>query len=222
MSGCCEGTCDALAALRARQGRVLKIVLGINAAMFVIEVVAGLVTRSSSLLADSLDMLGDAVVYASSLYVLGRGLLWQTRIARLKAGVMIFLGLSVLLDAALKAAGAKPPIAEGMGAMGVVALGANLLCLYLLTRHREDDINMRSVWICSRNDIIANVGVLLAAAGVSAFQSRWPDVVVGGVIATVVFSSAFRVLRDAAAKGQPVKRTQDSPPRGRRDVASGV
>jgi len=199
MSGCCDNKCEALEALRAKQSRVLKIVLVINAAMFLAEVVAGLLTHSSSVLADSLDMLGDAVVYASSLYVLGRGPVWQSRMAVFKGGVMVLLGLSVLIDAGLKARGARPPVAEGMGVMGLVALGANLLCLYLLTRHREDDINMRSVWLCSRNDIVANVGVLLAAAGVALFESRWPDVLVGAVIAIVVLSSAARVMREARA-----------------------
>jgi len=200
MRGCCEGKCDALSILRERQGRVLKIVLGINLVMFLVEVIAGLLTRSSSVLADSLDMFGDAIVYASSLYVLGRGVRWQARMAALKGTIMVVFGLGVLVDTTLKVLGARPPIAEGMGAIGVVALAANLFCLYLLTRHREDDINMRSVWICSRNDIVANVGVLLAAAAVAVLRSRWPDVIVGTAIAGVFLSSALRVMRDAVAE----------------------
>ncbi len=197
MSGCCEGKCDAASALRERQGRVLKIVLGINLVMFIVEGAAGVLTRSSSVLADSLDMFGDAVVYASSLYVLGRGARWQARMAALKGTIMVVFGLGVLADTMLKALGARPPVAEGMGAIGIIALAANLFCLYLLTRHREDDINMRSVWLCSRNDIVANVGVLLAAAAVGALHSRWPDVIVGTAIAGVFLSSALRVMREA-------------------------
>lgn len=198
MSSCCESTCGALAALRAKQARVLKIVLAINAVMFFVEAAAGLMTRSSSVLADSLDMLGDAAVYASSLYVLGRAPVWQARMALAKGLIMVTFGAAVVVDVALKLAGARPPHAEGMGVIGFVALSANLVCLYLLTRHREDDINMRSVWLCSRNDIIANVGVLIAAGGVALTGTRWPDIAIGTVIAFVFLSSATKVLREAA------------------------
>ena len=198
MDSCCESKSGALARLRDKQSRVLKIVLAINAVMFFAEGAAGVVTRSSSVLADSLDMLGDAAVYASSLYVLRRGPVWQARMALAKGVVMVAFGLAVVLDVAMKLAGARVPHAEGMGLIGAVALGANLLCLYLLTRHRADDINMRSVWLCSRNDIVANVGVLVAAGAVAWSGSRWPDIAVGSVIAFVFLSSASRVLRDAA------------------------
>lgn len=197
-SSCCEAKSDALAALRKKQARVLKIVLCINAAMFLAEVIAGLLARSSSVLADSLDMFGDAAVYASSLYVLGRGRLWQARMAVGKGAVMLAFGSAVVFDVVMKLSGARSPSAEGMGAIGVVALAANLACLFLLTRHREDDINMRSVWLCSRNDIIANVGVLVAAAGVAWTGSRWPDIAVGSLIAVVFLTSAFKVLREGA------------------------
>lgn len=197
MSGCCEGKCDALSGLRGRQGRVLKIVLVINLVMFVFEVVAGVITRSSSVLADSLDMLGDAVVYASSLYVLDRGERWQARMAVLKGSIMSLFGVGVLADTVLKAVVARPPVADGMAATSLLALAANLSCLYLLTRHREDDINMRSVWVCSRNDIVANVGVLLAAAAVGITSSRWPDLLVGTAIALVFLSSSIRIVHEA-------------------------
>lgn len=197
MSSCCTGKCETLAALRSKQRRVLEIALGINAAMFAVEVVAGLLSGSSSVLGDSLDMFGDAVVYASSLYVLDRGRAWQARMAVVKGAIMLLFAVAVLTDVALKLAGARVPHAEGMGAIGVVALIANLVCLRLLTAHRTDDINMRSVWICSRNDIIANVGVLLAAAGVAVLESKWPDIIVGAVIAGLFLQSASRVLRDA-------------------------
>lgn len=201
-AACCEGKRETLVALRRRQSRVLKTVLIVNATMFVVEVAVGFLTRSSSVLADSLDMFGDALVYASSLYVLERGRVWQARMAMLKGAIMAVFGVGVLADVALKAVGARPPIAEGMGAVGATALAANLFCLYLLTRHRDDDVNMRSVWICSRNDIVANIGVLLAAAAVGVVHSRWPDIVVGTIIATVFLSSAIRVLRDGIAESR--------------------
>lgn len=200
MSSCCEDKCDALVALRAKQSRVLKIVLAINATMFVAELTGGILARSSSLLADSLDMFGDAVVYATSLWVLGRGRLWQGRVAALKGLVMVAFGLGVVAETFAKAIGSRAPSAEGMGVIGFVALAANLICLYLLTRHREDDINMRSVWLCSRNDIVANVSVLIAAGAVAMLGSKWPDVVVGGGIALLFLSSATRVLREAMAE----------------------
>lgn len=197
MGSCCENKCDALAALRKKQRSVLLVVLGINATMFVVEVIVGLLTRSNSVLADSLDMFGDAVVYASSLYVLERGRVWQGRVAALKGVIMVVFGLSVLADAVAKALGSRLPAAGGMGVIGAVALGANLYCLYLLTSHRDDDINMKSVWICSRNDIIANVGLLAAAGGVALLHSRWPDIIVGLIVAGLFLSSAFGVLRAA-------------------------
>lgn len=197
MGGCCENKCDALAALRQKQRSVLLVVLGVNATMFLVEVVVGLVTHSNSVLADSLDMFGDAVVYASSLYVLGRGRLWQARMAALKGAIMVAFGLAVLGDAVAKVLGARLPAAEGMGVVGVLALAANLYCLYVLTRHRDDDLNMKSVWLCSRNDIAANVGLLLAAAGVAISRSRWPDIVVGLGVAGLFLSSSLSVLRAA-------------------------
>lgn len=200
MGSCCEAKCDALEALRREQIGVLRIVLAINATMFVVELVAGLWARSTSVLADSLDMFGDAVVYASSLYVMAKSARARARVAALKGGIMVLFGGGVLLDATMKVLNARAPLAEGMGVVGATALLANLACLVLLMKHRRDDINMRSTWICSRNDIIANVGVLVAAAGVALSGSRWPDVVVGVLIATVFLSSAYGVLRDARAE----------------------
>ncbi|MBS2012510.1 MAG: cation transporter [Deltaproteobacteria bacterium] len=197
MGGCCEDKCGALAALREKQSRVLKTVLVINAIMFVVELSAGLFYRSSSVLADSLDMFGDAVVYASSLYVLGRGPLWNARIAILKGGIMMAFGLGVLADGVAKVLASSPPDAQGMGIIGMSALAANLYCLHLLARHRTDDINMRSVWICSRNDIAANLGVLVASAAVAASRTRWPDLIVGALIAALFARSAISILRAA-------------------------
>lgn len=197
MKDCCEGKSEALACLRTRQGRVLKIVLAINAAMFVVEAVAGLAGRSTSLLADSLDMFGDAAVYGVSLYALDRGDAWRARASLLKGGLMAAFGLGVLGEAAWKALGHGVPQATTMGAVGGLALLANLACLGLLLRHRQDDINMRSTWICSRNDIVANLGILGAAWAVSRVGTIWPDVLVGVAIALLGLTSSVSILREA-------------------------
>ena len=216
MKHCCEGKAEALAQLRVRQGRVLKIVLAINAGMFLVEMVAGVVGRSTALLGDSLDMLGDALVYGASLYVLDRGPVWRARASLLKGLVMLLLGLGVLVEAVMKAVNQVVPHPEAMGGIGLLALVANVGCLVLLFRHREDDINMRSSWICSRNDIIANVSVVAAAVGVWFFVSWWPDVLVGSGIAVLFILSAVAILRDASkALRQEPQRAPGRLPEGR-------
>ena len=179
------------------QRRVLQIVLGINLVMFLVEFGAGLLADSTALLADSVDMLGDAIVYGFSLYVVSRGSVWQARAALLKGAVMAAFGLGVLVEAILKVVRGSLPAADVMGGIGLLALAANLACLLLLRRRRADDINMRSAWLCSRNDVLANGGVLLAAAGVFVTGSAWPDIVLGLLIAAVVATSALGVIREA-------------------------
>ena len=202
---CCEAKAGELAGLRQSQGRVLKVVLALNAGMFLVEAGAGVVSRSTALLADSLDMLGDAAVYGFSLYVLARSAHWKARAALAKGALMAALGLGVLVRAAVQALSGAAPVAETMGTIGALALGANLTCLLLLLRHRGADLNMRSTWLCSRNDVLANLGVLAAAGAVALTGSRWPDVLVGGTIATLFLTSAWGVLREAlgALRGPP-------------------
>ena len=197
MPGCCEDKACEISALRERQGRVLWAVLGINAAMFLMEGAFGLAAHSTSLLADALDMLGDALVYGFSLFVLPRPAHWQTRAARLKGVFMLAFGLGVLGEAAYKAVVPQMPAALTMGVVGGLALAANLICFTLLRRHRGDNLNMSSTWLCSRNDLIANVGVLFAAAASQGLHSRWPDIAVGSLIALLFLASALRVLRSA-------------------------
>lgn len=196
MNDCCEIVPD----VHGRQRRVLQIVLAINGVMFVVELVAGLVAGSTALLADSVDMLGDTVVYSFSLYVVGRGPRWEARGALLKGGVMALFGVAILLEAAVKLARGGVPAAEVIGSIGILALAANSAVLIFLSRHRADDLNMRSVWLCSRNDVIANVAVLAAAAGVALTGTAWPDIAVGVGIALLFGSSAVSVLR-AGARG---------------------
>jgi cation diffusion facilitator family transporter len=195
MADCCEDKSCEVAALRASHGRVLWIVLAINAVMFLVEGAAGVVAHSTSLLADALDMLGDALVYGFSLFVLMRSARWQAGAALAKGAFMLVFGLGVLGEAIYKVFDPVMPGVETMGVIGGLALGANLVCFFLLYRHRGDNLNMSSTWLCSRNDIVANIGVLLAAGGSYALASRWPDVVVGATIAGLFLASSLGVLR---------------------------
>ena len=202
--GCCEDSACAVGQLQARQSRTLKWVLLINSVMFGVEFGAGLATGSVALMADSLDMLGDALVYALSLYAVTRGLRWKAGAALAKGLVMAGFGLFVLGQVAYRMVSAVPPEATTMGTVGLLALAANLVCLRLLTRHRDEDINMRSVWLCSRNDIVANVSVLVAAGLIATIHQPWPDWVVGFGIAALFLYSAWRVVRQARREFQAV------------------
>lgn len=195
MESCCQGKAEALERLRERQSRVLKILLAANAAMFLLEAGFGVVARSTALLGDSLDMFGDALVYGASLHVLDRGLRSKAKAVLLKGGVLTVLGLAVLTEAAFKVAQGARPEALTIGWVGAAALIVNVGCLLLLLRHRHHDINMKSAWICSRNDIIANVSVLLSAGAVSVFGSAWPDIAVGVGIAGLFLASAVGMVR---------------------------
>lgn len=200
MADCCSGKSCEIAALRLRQSATLKLVLGINAAMFVVELTAGVLAGSVSLIADSLDMLGDALVYGFSLYVVARGARMKALAALFKGGIMAAFGLFALGQAIYKILFPVLPVAEAIGAFGLLALAANSICFALLWRHRADDINMSSVWLCSRNDIIANVSVLLAALGVWLTGAGWPDIAVGLALAALFLRSSMVVLRDATAE----------------------
>lgn len=197
MANCCDDKSCELDALRESQRHVLKIVLAINVLMFLVESVAGLMARSTALLADSLDMLGDALVYGFSLWVISKEMRWRAIAALLKGLIMAAFGIGVLLEAVDKLAHPVLPTAPVIGIVGLAALAANGICLMLLLRHRNDDINMHSTWLCSRNDIIANVSVLLAAVGVAVFGSMWPDIVVGLGIALLFLYSATHVLKQS-------------------------
>ena len=197
MTNCCEEKICEIMALREKHGRILWIVLVINALMFLLEGRAGLLAHSTSLLADALDMLGDALVYAFSLVVLARSARWQAGGALFKACFMIAFGFGVLAEALYKIVHPVMPSMEIMGVIGGVALSANLVCFFLLYRHRADNLNMSSTWLCSRNDLIANIGVLLAAGGSYLATSRWPDILVGVIIATLFLSSAIGILHQS-------------------------
>lgn len=200
MDECCDAKTAELAGLRQRQGRVLVAVLAVNAAMFFVEFAAGLWTGSTALLADSLDMLGDSLVYGFSLFVIHRSRAWRARAALAKGAVMAAFGVGVLVEAGLRLRAGAPPLVPAMAAVGTLALLANAFCFSLLWRHRADDINLRSTWLCSRNDLIANAAVLVAAAGVAWSGSLWPDLAVGVGIAALFLRTAASVLRESLAE----------------------
>ena len=200
MESCCQEKACEIEQLRESQSRTLWIVLSINAAMFVIELTAGLFAGSVALQADSLDMLGDALVYSFSLYVIAKSIRWRAASAMLKGTVMAVFGVAVLAQTIYKLLYGGVPEAQLIGGFGAAALAANLFCLYLLTRHRSDDVNMRSTWLCSRNDIIANVSVLIAAALVAASGTMWPDIVVGLMITALFLRTSFTVVSEARAE----------------------
>ena len=197
MDSCCESKSGELARLRGTQSRVLYIVLAVNAAMFLVEFTAGWIAGSTALLGDSLDMFGDAAVYAITLFVLHRGVRARAGAALLKGGFMLLFGLVVIGEALRRLLLQEVPSADWMGAVGALALAANGVCFALLYRHRADDLNMRSTWLCSRNDLFANASVIVAAALVALTGSLWPDVLVGLAIATLFLYSAGQVIRDA-------------------------
>lgn len=198
MDSCCEDKACALEALRERQSATLKIVLAINAVMFVIELGSGLMARSTALMSDALDNLGDALTYGASLYAVPRGADAKARVALFKGTLILLAGLFVLGQVAYRLAVPTQPIFEAMGAVSLLALAANGTCLALLWKHRREDVNMSSVWECSRNDIASNLAVFVAAGAVWLFDSRWPDLAVGGMLALLFLRSALRVLREAS------------------------
>ena len=196
MSGCCSGPCDSAKPDPAFR-RVLWIALAVNAAMFAIELAGGLRADSSSLLADAADFLGDAANYAVSLFVLGLASIWRSRAAALKGLSMGAYGLAVLGVAAYNLNRGALPDAAAMGGIGFLALTANVSVAALLYRFRAGDANMRSVWLCTRNDAIGNVAVMVAVLGVFGTGTAWPDLVVALIMATLGLTAAFQVLRQA-------------------------
>jgi Co/Zn/Cd efflux system component len=177
--------------------RVLWLALLINGVMFLIEAGSSLHAGSVALLADSLDFLGDAGNYAISLFVLSMSLSWRARAAQFKAVSMALFGLGVLITTAWNAWQGGVPVAATMGLIGGLALLANLGVAALLYAWRDGDSNMRSVWLCTRNDALGNVAVLLAAVGVAGSASAWPDLLVAGIMASLALVSAWQVLRQA-------------------------
>lgn len=180
----------------------LWMLLVINGVMFVVEAGAGWWGESSGLVADSLDMLADAFVYAISLYAVGRSPGIQTGAARASGVLQMLLGLGVLVDVARRFVYGSEPVSLLMITVGAVALAANISCLLLLSKHRQGGVHMRASWIFSTNDVIANLGVILSGALVMVLGTRVPDLVIGAVIAFIVVRGGVRILGEAKAAGQ--------------------
>lgn len=209
MDSCCEDKAGELAQLRASQSRVLYIALAINAVMFFVEFTAGWIAGSTALLGDSLDMFGDASVYALTLFVLDRSRRARAGAALIKGGFMLLFGVVVVSDAVRKLLIQEVPDAQWMGVIGVLALIANGICFVLLYRHRADDLNMRSTWLCSRNDLVANSSVIIAAGLVALTNTLWPDIIVGVAIAALFLHSAWQVIRESIEEWRAGGETSD-------------
>ena len=196
---CCEHDTPAIETLHnpARYRRILWIALIINAAMFGVELAAGWRSGSLSLLADAIDFAGDALNYGVSLAVLSAALAWRARAAVVKAACMMGFGLLVLGKAIWSVWQGGVPAAATMGAVGFLALVANVAVAWMLYAFREGDANMRSVWLCSRNDAIGNIAVMLAALGVVGTNSQWPDLLVAAGMAALALQGGWQVMRQA-------------------------
>jgi Co/Zn/Cd efflux system component len=184
-------------ALRERQRGTLVIVLGINAVMFLLIIVAALYGKSTALLADSFDNLGDALTYGLSLYVVSRSVTAKARVALFKGGLIFLAACVVAGQIAYRLFVPGVPVFEVMGIFSLLGLAANGLCLYLLWRHRHEDVNMSSVWECSRNDIVSNISVFLAAGAVWLTGSGWPDILVALGLVVFLMRSSLRVMTSA-------------------------
>jgi len=196
MGSCCENNC-AIEKLREKQRGTLKAVLVINAVMFIVIAWSAFYGKSTALLSDSLDNLGDALTYGLSLYAVSQGDTAKAKVALFKGG-LIFIGACVVLVQIIHQFIVPTlPSYEIMGVFSLVGLAANSLCLFLLWKHRNEDINMSSVWECSRNDIASNLSVFIAAGAVWFFESGWADIIVASCLVILLLNSSFRVIRSA-------------------------
>jgi Co/Zn/Cd efflux system component len=195
VADCCENKSCAIEAMKVNQTRTLKIVFLINLFLFGLTAYFGLAASSTGLLSESLDDLGDAITYALSLYVVYKNNQMKAKVAFIK-GCLILLGALLVLSQVIRhIIDNSVPVFEVMGSVAFVALILNLTCLFLLTKHREQDINMSSVWECSRNDILNNVAIILASVLVWMTNRGWADIVVGLVLSLLLIKSSFKVLK---------------------------
>lgn len=200
MSASCGGCCGQEAkfdGMSADYRRRLWLVVAINAAMFFVEMAAGVAAGSQALRADALDFAADAATYGLSLAVIGQSLKKRSLVALVKGGSLTVMGLWVAGSTAWQVLILGVPKAEIMGTIGFLALAANLVSVALLLRYKDGDANVRSVWLCSRNDALGNIAVMVAALGVWGAGSGWPDLVVAGAMATLFLTSSSQILRQA-------------------------
>ena len=200
MGADCCGTGAVFEGLSADYRRRLWVVIAINAAMFLIEMGGGALAGSQALQADALDFLGDAATYGLSLAVIGASIQVRSRAALLKGASLTVMGLWVLGATAYHVLVLGVPRAEVMGVIGFLALAANVASVLILLRYKDGDANVRSVWLCSRNDAIGNVAVMIAALGVWGTATRWPDLIVAAIMAALFLYSSVQILRQALAE----------------------
>jgi Co/Zn/Cd efflux system component len=205
MSACCSGGCASdNPPVDPKYRRILWIALVVNLSMFGVEIISGWQAGSVSLLADAVDFLGDSANYATSLLVLGLLPVWRSRAALIKGITMGGYGLFVLAATAWHFATGTVPRAETMGTVGLMALAANGLVAVLLFAYRNGDSNMRAVWLCTRNDVIGNLAVILAALGVFGTGSGWPDIAVASVMGVLGLTAARSVIAHARSEMETV------------------
>lgn len=190
--------CDCSIEVESRsQARILVILLMINATMFIAEFVAGVYAESTGLIADSLDMLADAMVYGTSLYAVGKAAHAKIHAALLSGYFQIVLALGVITEITRRAIWGNVPEPIWMIAVSMLALFANMVCLLLISKYRNGEVHMRASWIFSKNDVIANMGVILGGILVYAFHSRLPDLVIGAIIVFIVLRGGVAIITDA-------------------------
>jgi len=177
--------------------KTLIALLAINAGMFITEFVLGWLAQSTGLIADSLDMFADAAVYGISLYAVGKGILSQVRAAQVSGILQLFLGLGVLVEVLRRLVLGSEPQSLLIMVVGALALAANIICLMLISRHREGGVHMRASWVFSTNDVIANLGVIVSGILVTVIGNRFPDLIVGTIISLVVIRGGIKILKDA-------------------------
>lgn len=198
MAGCeCE-----VEVKNREESRILIVLLSINAFMFFTEIILGIFSESTALIADSLDMLADATVYGIGLYAVGKPVLAKIRAAHLSGIFQILLGALVSVDVFRRLVWGSEPESLLMISIGFVALIANIVCLLLISKHKEGEVHMRASWIFSKNDVIANLGIIIAGGLVHVLDSRYPDLVIGMAISIVVVRGGILIVRDARNEKQ--------------------
>lgn len=175
--------------------KILTILLLINAVMFFVEMVSGIIASSTGLIADSLDMFADAAVYSLSLYAVGSGVAKERKAAQMSGYLQMLLAIGALFEVGRRFAVGSDPVSPLMIGIGLIALVANVSCMLLLAKHRHGGAHMKASWIFSTNDVIANMGVILAGLLVAVTNSRYPDLIIGSVIAIIVFRGSLKILR---------------------------
>lgn len=179
------------------EGRVLVLLLSINAILFMVEITLGIISDSTALIADSPGMLADATVYGIGLYAVGKEIFVKIKAAYISGVLQIILGITVIFDIVRRAISGSEPESLLMVSIGIVALTANIICLRLISKHRAGEVHMRASWIFSKNDVIANLGIILGGVLVYLLDSRFPDLVIGLAISVIVIRGGIHIMRDA-------------------------